>query len=133
MFTVTGEKMNIEEINILGNIIDPTYKDAYDSIGSFKILPKIVSEDRMEITSMVIVNLLNRSEMQKASSDAKSSLDKACNGCLRDIKKEFKSAAGRALKTKKIGCDETIELINMSAYSPKGTALVRNIYSFEIG
>ena len=82
---------------------------------------------------MVVVNLLNRSEMHKASNDAKSSLDKACNGCIKDIKKEFKSAAGRALKTKKLGVDSSVELINMSAYSPKGTALVRNVYSFEIG
>ena len=114
--------MNIEETNILANIIDPTYKDSYDSIGSFKVLPKIVSDGRMEITCMVVVNLLNRQEMQKASSDAKSSLNKACNSCLSDIKKEFKSAAGRALKTKKLGVDESVELINMSAYSPKGTA-----------
>tara|TARA_Y100000593_G_C4297166_1_gene331274 strand:- start:892 stop:1272 length:381 start_codon:yes stop_codon:yes gene_type:complete len=126
--------MNFEDINTLGNIVDPTYKDAYDGIGSFKVLPKIVSEDRMEITCMVIVNLLNRSEMQKASSDAKASLDKACNACLKEIKKEFKTASGRALKTKKLGePDASVELINMSAYSPKGTALVRCVYSFEIG
>ena len=124
--------MNFEETNILASIIDPTYKDAYDSIGSFKVLPKIVSDGRLEVTCMVVVNLLNRSEMQKASADAKSSLNKACNSCLSGIKKEFKSAAGRALKTKKLGVDESVELINMSAYSPKGTALVRNVYSFEI-
>ena len=125
--------MNIEEYNILGRVIDPTYKDSYDSIGSFKVLPKIVSEDRMEITCMVVVNLLNRSEMQKASADAKSSLDKACNACLKDIKKEFKDLAGRALKAKQKGDgDYSVELINMSAYSPKGTALVRSVYTFEI-
>jgi len=124
--------MNFEEYNILGNIIDPTYKDSYDSVGSFKVLPKLVGEDRMQITCMVVVNLLNRSEMRKAAADAESSLDKACNGCLKDIKKEFKSVAGRALKTKKIKSDSNVELINMSSYSPKGTALVRSVYEFEI-
>ena len=58
--------------------------------------------------------------------------DKACNVCLKDIKKEFKSAAGRALKTKETGKDHSVELMNMSSYSPKGTALVRNIYTFEV-
>ena len=105
----------------------------YDSIGSFKVLPKILSDDRMEITCMVVVNLLNRSEMHKATEDAKSSLDKACNLCLKGIKKEFKSACGRALKAKQAGDgDYNVELINMSAYSPKGTALVRAVYKFEI-
>lgn len=125
--------MNFEEINILSKVIDPTYKDSYDTIGSFKVLPKIIAEDRMEITCMVVVNLLNRSEMQKASADAKSSLDKACNSCLKEIKKEFKDLAGRALKAKQGGDGNySVELINMSAYSPKGTALVRAVYSFEI-
>tara|TARA_B100000900_G_C20421155_1_gene651006 strand:- start:98 stop:475 length:378 start_codon:yes stop_codon:yes gene_type:complete len=124
--------MNSEEINILSRVIDPTYKESYDSIGSFKVLPKIVSEKSMDITCMVVVNLLNRAEMHKASADAKSSLDKACNSCLKDIKKEFKNLSGKTLKTKKLGADSSVELINMSAYSPKGTALVRTVYSFEI-
>ena len=125
--------MNFEEINILGRVVDPTYKDSYDSVGSFKVLPKVVSDDTMQVTCMVVVNLLNRSEMHKASADAKSSLDKACNACMKEIKKEFKDLAGRALKTKKKGeADYSVELINMSSYSPKGTALVRAIYSFEI-
>ena len=125
--------MNIEEIRILGNIIDPTYKDAYDSIGSFKVLPKITSDKTLEITCMTIVNLLNRSEMSVEAKKAEDQLNKACNVCLKDIKKEFKAAAGRALKTKQKGSsDMSVELINMSAYSPKGTALVRCIHNFEI-
>ncbi len=124
--------MKFEEYNILGNIIDPTYKDAYDSIGSFKILPKMVSEDTMEITCMTIVNLLNRSEMQSEAKKAEDQLNKACNETLKEIKKEFKSVAGRTLKTKQKGNDMTVELINMSAYSPKGTALVRCVHKFEI-
>ena len=124
--------MNIEEIRILGNIVDPTYKDAYDAIGSFKMLPKIVSDDTLEITCMTIVNLLNRSEMNTEAKKAEDQLNKACNACLKDIKKEFKAAAGRALKTKQKGSDMSVELINMSAYSPKGTALVRSVHKFEI-
>ena len=124
--------MKMEEYNILGNIIDPTYKDAYDSIGSFKLLPKLVGENKMQITCMAIVNLLNRSEMHVESRKAGDQLDKACNVCLKDIKKEFKTATGRTLKTKETGRGHTVELMNMSAYSPKGTALVRNIYTFEV-
>ena len=124
--------MNFEETNILSNIVDPTYDDNYHSIGSIKILPKIVSDGRLEITCMQIVNLLNRSEMQAEAEKGKRQLDQACNKCLTDIKKDFNKAAGRDLKTKKLGVDESVELINMSAYSPKGTALIRNVYSFEI-
>ena len=124
--------MNMEEYRILGSIIDPTYKDAYDSIGAFKIIPKLIGENKMQITCMTIVNLLNRSEMQQEASKAEAQLAKACNVCLKEIKKEFKSSAGRALKTKEKGSDLSFELINMSSYSPKGTALVRNIFTFEV-
>ena len=124
--------MNLEETNILGNIIDPTYKNAYDSIGGFKVLPKIVSEGLLEITVMTVVNLLNRSEMHAEAKKAQDQLNKACDVSLKEIKDEFKIAAGRVLKTKNIGENPSVELINMSAFSPKGTALVRNVYSFEI-
>tara|TARA_R110002126_G_scaffold238109_1_gene381496 strand:- start:333 stop:710 length:378 start_codon:yes stop_codon:yes gene_type:complete len=124
--------MNFKETNILGNIVDPTYKDAYDSIGSFKVLPKIVAEGKLEITVMTIVNLLNRSEMQVEAKKAQDQLNKACNISLKEIKAAFKLAAGRVLKTKNVGENPSVELINMSSFSPKGTALVRNVYSFEI-
>jgi len=63
--------------------------------------------------------------------------------CLSDDKKYLKSftneAGNQSIEKeellriyKKLGVDESVELINMSAYSPKGTALVRNVYSFEI-
>ena len=37
--------MNFEEYNILGNIVDDTFK-ARDVAGSFKIIAKIVSENK---------------------------------------------------------------------------------------
>jgi len=124
--------MKMEEYNILGNIIDPTYKDAYDSVGAFKVLPKLVGEGRMQVTCMTVVNLLNRSEMHIEAKKAEDQLNKACNECIKQIKKEFKESAGRTLKTKEKSKDLSVELINMSAYSPKGTALVRNVYMFEV-
>jgi len=124
--------MNMKEYGILGNIIDPTYKDAYDSIGAFKVLPKLIGENKMQVTCMTVVNLLNRSEMQIEAKKAEDQLNKACNLCIKEVKKQFKEEAGRALKVKETSKDLSVELINMSAYSPKGTALVRNVYMFEV-
>ena len=126
--------MNLEETRILGNIIDPQFDDDYRGVGSFKILPKIVSDGRLDIMCMVVVNLLNRSEMQEEANKAYDQLNQACNERLKDIKKEFKDQCGRALKTKEVLelSNQTVELINMSSHSPMGTALVRNVYSFEV-
>ena len=125
--------MNFEEYNTLGSIVEDMFGSAVsESNGSFKIVSKIVSENRLRITCMQIVNLLTRSDMKKEADKAYEQCAKACNEHLKLIKKEFKSKAGRALKVKKLGNDESVELINMSAYSEKGTALCRCVYNFEI-
>ncbi len=123
--------MNFREFNILGNIIDDTYADRSGN-GAFKITSKITGQNTMQITTMIVVNLLNRSEMQKEADKSFDQLNKACNEFLKETKKLFKAQAGRTLKTKEIGHQSNVELINMSAYSPKGTALVRCTYNFEI-
>jgi len=124
--------MNFEEYNILGNIVDDTFK-ARDVAGSFKIVAKIVGENKMTVTCMTVVNLLNRSEMQQESKKAYDQLNQSCNEFIKETKKQFKEAAGRTLKCKEMGSvDLTTELLNMSAYSPKGTALIRGVYNFEV-
>jgi len=125
--------VNFEEYNVLGSIVEDVYGTARseESSGSFKIVSKIVGEERLRITCMVVVNLLNRSEMQRETSKAEDQLAKACNEYLKEVKKQFKAKAGRTLKTKELGHDLSVELINMSSYSPKGTALIRCVYNFE--
>mgnify|MGYP003127814530 CR=1 FL=1 len=125
--------MNFEDINILGNVLNDTWGSSNDDAGgSFKVVGKITGENKMTITCFVVVNLLNREEMQKEVDKAYDQLDKAANQYLKEVKSEFKSLSGRALKTKDTGHQPSAELINMSAYSQKGTALVRCIYSFDI-
>ena len=124
--------MNFEEYNILGNIVDDTFK-ARDVAGSFKIIAKIVSENKMQVTCMTVVNLLDRHHMQEESKKALDQLNKSCNEFIKETKKQFKDHAGRALKCKEVGSvDLTTELLNMSAYSPKGMSLIRAVYNFEV-
>ena len=127
--------MNFDELNTLGAILDDTFTDATsgrENNGAFKIIARLDGDTGMTITCMVVVNLLNRSEMRKEADKAQDQLAKACNEKLKEIKEEFNSLCGRALKTKQGGMNPSVELINMSAFSPKGTALVRNVFSFEV-
>ena len=58
--------MNFEEYNVLGNIINDGWgKSTEDPGGAFKIISKITREERLSITCMMVVNLLNRNDMQK--------------------------------------------------------------------
>jgi hypothetical protein len=125
--------VNFDEYNILGNVLNDGWgRSNEEAAGAFKIIGKITGENKMSITCMIVVNLLNRQEMQKECSKAYEQCKKACNEKLKAIKKEFKELSGRTLKTKELGHDESSELINMSSYSPKGTALIRCVYNFEV-
>ena len=125
--------MNMEDYRTLGNVIDGTFGKSYEKMpGSMKCSVQIIGEDKMQMTAMSVVNLLTRSNMQNAAKDSESELQKLSNECLRRIKKDFKEVAGRTLKTKKVSSDTSVELISMSSYSSKGTALVRQVHIFEI-
>ena len=126
--------LSSSDYNILGSIINDTWgRSNEETAGALKISARIVGENKITVTCMVVVNLLNRSDMQKEAEKAYDQLNKLCNEYLKQVKKSFKVESGRSLKTKEHGHDTSIELINMSAYSQKGTALVRCVYNFEVG
>ena len=125
--------MNIEEINALGSIVEDMYGSAFQSYtGSIKCIMKISSENTLTMTCMMISNLGNRSQMQVASRECENDLKKIGKDCLSNVKKLFKQSVGRALKTKELSSDTSVELTNYHAYSDKGTALVRQVHVFEI-
>ena len=125
--------MNFQDYNTLSTVINDTFGQSYEAVpGAMKCSVQITGEDQMRMTSMTVVNLLTRSNMQIASKESEAELQKLTNECLKRIKKDFKDACGRALKTKKLSSDTSVELINMNIYSDKGTALVRQVHMFEI-
>jgi hypothetical protein len=124
--------MEPNELQALGTSVNDTFKNNYNGQGTFRIVGKLVNDSTLKVTCMVVVNLLNRSVMREESEKAYSELAQACNTYLKGVKKEFKDLTGRALKTKELSVDDSIELMTMSVYSPVGTALVRCVYTFEV-
>ena len=66
--------MNFQDYNVLGTLIDDTFGKSNDINGSFKCGGKITTDERLTVTCMVVVNLLNRSEM---NAEAKKAAPKA--------------------------------------------------------
>ena len=125
--------MNLEEINILSVIIEDMYGEAVKSYtDTFKCVMKISGENKLSMTCMTVVNLGDRREMQAASREAEGDLKKVSKACLNRVKKMYKTKAGKALKTKEVTSDTSVELMNYHTYSEKGTALVRQVHVFEI-
>lgn len=125
--------MNLQEINILSTIVEDLYGAAFQSYtGSIKCIMKISSENKLTMTCMMIVNLGDRFAMQQAAKESEKDLKKIAKDCLDNVKKMFKEKSGRALKTKEISSDSSVELMNYHSYSEKGTALVRHVSIIEI-
>ena len=72
------------------------------------------------------------SEMQAEAKKSEDQLNKLCNEYMKRLKADFKERLGRTLKTKQVSSDISVELINMSSYSPKGTSLIRHVTVFDI-
>ncbi len=123
--------MTGEEYNILSTIMNDTFGKG-DSNGSLKCIGKISKENTLTVTCMMVVNLLNRSEMQAEAKKSEDQLNKLCNEYMKRLKADFKDRLGRTLKTKQVSSDISVELINMSSYSPKGTSLIRHVTVFDI-
>ena len=125
--------MNFEETNILSTVVEDLYGSAFNSYtGTIKCVMKITGENRLSMTCMMIVNLGNRNQMQQAAKEHENDLKKVGKDCMANVKKLFKQKAGRALKTKEVSSDSSVELTNYHAYSEKGTALIRQVHVFEI-
>lgn len=124
--------MNFQDLNTLSTIIQDLYGDAYQSYaGTTKCSMKII-DDSLIMTCLMIVNLGDRNKMQLAAKESENDLKKISKSYFDNVKKLFKEKSGRALKTKEVSCDTTVELMNYHSYSEKGTALVRQVHIFEI-
>ena len=82
--------MNFQDYNTLSTVINDTFGQSYEAVpGAMKCSVQITGEDQMRMTSMTVVNLLTRSNMQVASKESEAELQKLTNECLKRIKKDF--------------------------------------------
>ena len=137
-----------EEINCLGQAINTTFgESSYDGmggsayVGTPKPNPSSVPfgasaslEGNMLIVKCVcVINLLqNGVDMREQANRYDNELNSLCNEYIKGVRTEFEKLAGRALKAKNIKEDDSIELLNYSAYSPKRTAYYRKNFYLEL-
>ena len=127
------------EVNCLGQAIERTWgRSSYDGSPqpSGSPLPYGVTAslegNTMTIKCVIVINLLQGPDMREQVKRYDNELKNLCNEFLKSSKEEFKDLAGRSLKTKQVDEDDSLEMISMSAYSPKRTAYYRKNFLFEV-
>ena len=137
-----------EEINCLGQAINTTFgESSYDGMGSSAYVgipkPNVSSvpfgasaslEGNVLIVKCVcVINLLqNGVDMREQAQRYDNELNSLCSNYIKGVKDEFEKLAGRSLKSKNIKDEDSIELINYSAFSPKRTAYYRKNFYLEL-
>lgn len=124
-------KMNSEEINALGQIIDTTFGRSSSS-GGTQSLKCNMTGDALTIKFMTIVHFAQERGLQVQTTKYKDEAMQKINACLRDVKAQFKEKTGRTLKTVDKGGDDNVELISSTANSPRKVAYYRVHRIFSI-
>jgi hypothetical protein len=126
--------LNFNEVNVLGQIINDSWGGASTAADNNTSVVKIsLQGEIMIVTALCIVNLLDPGQQHKQIASVENDHDQLIKKRIAEIKKEFKSAAGRALKCKQVknSEDTNVEIINH--YAATRSSYVRRTIKFEIG
>ena len=124
--------MTFEHVNILGQILDTTFGRSSTAKSPTFSIKTTMSGDRINVTYTTIVNLVTDKVMRDQVREEERISEKLIGDFINEVKKEFKKVAGSTLKLKKGDSTDEIELISMSAYSPKRTAYYRRRAVFTV-
>ena len=124
--------MTFEHVNILGQILDTTFGRSSTAKSPTFSIKTTMSGDRINVTYTTIVNLVTDKVMRDQVREEERISEKLIGDFINEVKKEFKKVAGSTLKLKKGDSTDEIELISMSAYSPKKIAYYRRRAVFTV-
>ena len=126
--------LTTQEINHLGQICNYTWgkPGSLNSKIPTASLQMSLQDNKMTCTYTTIVNLVHDRNLRDQVKRCEEESVSIVKDYLKDIKSEFKSLAGRALKAKEIDSVDSVEIISSSPYNPKRTAYYRRFTTFEV-
>jgi hypothetical protein len=126
--------LTVEDINILGQLLNT-------SMGVSSLVTPTVSikcylygsdPNKMCVDFTTVVTFASEGSLREQKKTFENESVQLTDAKIKELKKEFKSAAGRALKTKLVETDDSIEIINASPHTPRKTAYYRRKSIFEV-
>ena len=127
--------LNSEEVNVLGNVINHTWGKSSTVVSPSMSITCSLEGDVMIMKYVTIISLVSSPGSPPYRDQCKKYEDesvKASKSYLSEIKKEFKTGAGRALKCKQLETSDGIELLTLSPHHPRKTAYYRRTTLFSV-
>ena len=126
--------LSLSEVNFLGQILNETWGQS--TRGDFRSptmsIRTSLQGDNLSCTYTTVVHLASERNLRDQVRVFEEESAKLTNDYIKEIKKEFKEAAGRALKIKELSSNDNIELITSSPYTPRKTAYYRRYTNFQV-
>lgn len=120
--------LGFDDINVLGGIIDATWgKSSTAASGSpqWSVSCKMLNDTRLMMTYQTIANLGHPNDVEPESKRLEKEGMDVIKEYVSATKKQFKERSGHTLKIDVKSYEPSIEIISMSAFNTKKTALFR--------
>jgi len=113
--------LNAEEISVLGQVFNHTF--GYSS-ETMKVTSSLHG-DSLILKYVAVIQFASESSMEQQ----KAQYEKEANDCIADalkkMKADFREKAGRSIKVTEDSRDDSVQLISVSAHSPRKLAYYR--------
>lgn len=123
--------LSFEESNILGNILNDTWGKYSTPVSPTISIKASLQGDTMTVKYTTVVYLASDRNLRDQVSKCEQDSAKLCSDYIKMVKKNFKDAAGRALKISEKDTNDSVEVITTSPHSPRKTAYYRRFTSYQ--
>jgi hypothetical protein len=124
--------LNSEEVNVIGQICNDTWGDWSTKTSPSTSIKVALSGDVLECRYTAIVTLPGSYHDKHVIDMNKDQSVQITDKYMKGLRKQFKESAGRPLKVKQLGTNDSLEMITVSPHSPKKNAYYRRNTSFRI-
>ena len=123
--------LNSHEINVLGQTLNDTWGKSSTPVSPTVSITTKMSGDTLALNYTTICNLASERNLRDQVKVFEDESIQLINDFMAGVKKEFKEAAGRALKVKELSTTDSVELITASPFTPRKTAYYRRFTTFR--
>lgn len=125
--------LSMQEINVLGQILNTTWGSSSTVASPRFSIKHTMQGDVIVLTYTTITNIVMGINPHDQVREQERESVQILKDYVKNVEKAFNQAAGKSLKMKEIGSDDSIEMISMSPHNPKRTAYYRRKTSYKIG
>lgn len=126
------ELLSVNSLNVLGSIVNTSFAKPSSPSGTHSIIFSLAGSI-LTCKYSTIVHFSSEQGLHSQLPRIHEEANSLIASRIKEIKKEFSTAAGKSLKAKEVSANDGLELISATANSPRKIAYFRVNKQFEIG